>query len=209
MTIERPPKATWDRGWQPDPTLQAVMTALAPGSIITIVKRAPDGSEAARYRATVTRTDAPPPWIELVAEWTLPQVVVAGLVFAPGDTLREFFSPEHPYNAFAVISPRGELRGWYGNVTYPAFMEVENGQVNLVWHDLYLDVVILADGQMHLLDDDELAESPIPTANAAFAEAIEQARRDLIDLIPHLRPAPTPSPDPSGSKADAAITHGP
>lgn len=183
MTIERVPLAAWDGGWRPDPESVTVMAALEAGSVVTVVKRAPGGTEAARYRATVVETAAPSSWIELVAKWILPRVEVAGLVFAPGDTLREFFSAVHPFNAFAVLSPSGELRGWYGNVTYPAFMEVENGQSVLVWHDLYLDVAVLADGTIYLLDDDELAASSIPLADTAFAAAIEQARRDLIDVI--------------------------
>lgn len=188
MTTEWPPKASWEAGWRPDATSVAALPLLIPGSIVTVVKRAPDGSEAARYPATVAATEAPAPWIELIAEWTLPHVDVSGLIFEPGDTLREFFSAEHPFNAFAVIAPSGVLRGWYGNVTYPAFIETVKGKQALVWHDLYLDVVILADGTMHPLDDDELAESGLPANEPAFGEAIVQARRDLIAMIPILIP---------------------
>ncbi len=186
MTTEHSPKATWKRGWHADPASIQAFAALAPGSDVTIVKRAPDGVEATRYQVTVAATATPSSWIETVAEWTLPRVEVAGLVFETGDTLREFFSAEHPFNAFAVISHQGKFRGWYGNVTYPAFMDRVDGEPVLVWHDLYLDVVILADGSMHLLDDDELAGSPIPAADPGFAEAIAQARRDLIETIPTL-----------------------
>jgi len=164
------------------------MAALTPGSVVTVVKRAPDRTEAARYSATVAESDAPTPWIDLVAKWTLPRVDVAGLIFETGDTLREFFSAQHPFNAFAVFSPQVELRGWYGNVTYPAFMDLVDGEQVLVWHDLYLDVVILADGTTRLLDDDELAETLIPATDPAFAAAIVQARRDLIETIPALIP---------------------
>jgi len=164
------------------------MAALTPGSVVTVVKRAPDGTEAACYLAILAQIDAPTPWVELVAEWTLPRVDIAGLIFETGDILREFYSAEHPFNAFAVFSPQGTFRGWYGNVTYPAFMDVVEGEQVLVWHDLYLDAVILADGTMHLLDDDELAESPIPATDPAFAAAIVQARHHLIDTIPALIP---------------------
>ncbi len=164
------------------------MAALTPGSVVTVVKRAPDGRETTRYPATVTHTIAPAPWIEVVATWEHGRVEVSGLVFENGDTLREFFSAEHPFNAFAVFSREGELRGWYGNVTYPAFIDKDAGGDTLVWHDLYLDVVILPSGKMHVLDDDELAASPIPATDPAFETAIEQARRDLIDVIPTLIP---------------------
>ncbi len=188
MTTDRFPKATWRHDWRPDPASVAALSSLVPGTVVTVVKRAPNGTEAARYPARVAVTQAPGPWIELVANWTLPRVDVAGLIFEPGDTLREFFSAEHPFNAFAVYSPAGDLRGWYGNVTYPAFIETIDGESCLVWHDLYLDVVTLPNSAMRLLDDDELAESGLPVADPAFGAAIIQARRDLIATIPTLIP---------------------
>jgi hypothetical protein len=178
------PPDLWDGDWVPDTRSVGAFARILVGETVTVVKRDPDGTEATRYPAVRVATDAPSPWIELVAEWTVPNVEVAGLRFVPGDTVREFFSAEYPYNAFAVVSPDGELRGWYGNVTYPAFFDKVEGEQVLVWHDLYLDVVILADGTMHLMDDDELEESGIPAQDPAFAAAIVQARLDLIAAIP-------------------------
>jgi predicted RNA-binding protein associated with RNAse of E/G family len=54
----------------------------------------------------------------------------------------------------------------------------------LVWQDLYLDVVILPDGTIHHLDDEELDESGLPDSAPAFAAAIIRARADLIETIP-------------------------
>lgn len=181
------PSVGWEDGsWRADDTSAARLEAIAPGEWVTVVKRDPEGQESTRYPARKVRTSAPAPWIELVATWVVPDVAVAGLEFVPGDTVREFFSALHPYNAFAVISPEGDLRGWYGNVTYPAFLETVNGETVLVWHDLYLDVVTLPDGSLHLLDDDELASSGLPAQHATFAEAIHTAREDLIALISEL-----------------------
>lgn len=195
MTDEAP-RSSWDKRWQPDSASVAALAAWMPGAAITIVKRAPDGREATRYPATVVETSAPEPWIEVTATWTRSRVEVSGLVFETGDTIREFFSARHPFNAFAVISPGGELRGWYGNVTYPAFVMPDADPPTLVWHDLYLDVVILPGGAMHLLDDDELEESGLPASQPEFAGAIVEARRDLIAAIPMLVPT-------SGSKIHA------
>ncbi len=178
------PPGLWNGVWTPDPISIAGFEDISVGETVTVVKRAPDGSEAARYPAVRVTTPAPSPWIELVAEWTVPNVEVAGLKFIPGDTVRELFSARHPYNAFAVISPEGRTRGWYGNVTYPAFLDDVDGERVLVWHDLYLDMVILPDGSVHLLDDDELEESGILAQDQAFAAAIVQARLDLIEAIP-------------------------
>jgi len=151
-----------------------------------VAKREANGDEVARYPATVVETAAPAPWIEVEARWTFRRVVSAGLAFEPGDTLREFFSAEHPYNAFAVHGPDGTLRGWYGNVTYPAFIDHASGQAVLAWQDLYLDVVILPDGSTHLLDDDELEASSLPGSDPGLAAAIVRAREDLIATIPAL-----------------------
>lgn len=178
------PRGLWNGDWTPDARSLDEFASIPMGETVTVVKRAPDGSETTRYPAVRVATDAPSPWIELVAEWTVPNVEVAGLPFVPGDTIRELFSAQHPYNAFAVISPEGATRGWYGNVTYPAFFDDVDGERVLVWHDLYLDVVILPDGSVHLLDDDELEESGIPAADPEFAAAIIQARLDLIEAIP-------------------------
>lgn len=182
------PPTGWNGDWQPDPASVTAIQAIPCGTTIQVVKRAPEGHEATRYPAVRVETAAPAPWIELDAVWVVPDVVVAGLEFVPGDTIREFFSAEHPYNAFAVIAPDGELRGWYGNVTYPATIETIDGAVTLVWHDLYLDVVILPDGSLFRLDDDELAASGIPDADSAFAAAIKRAREDLVAIIPLLAP---------------------
>jgi hypothetical protein len=168
----------------------AALASLVPGQPVTVVKYDPSGTETTRYVATVTGTRAPAPWIEVEAAWTLRRVESAGLVFETGDTLREFFSAGHPFNAMAVFSPGGDLRGWYGNVTYPAFVVPGEDLVTLVWHDLFLDVVILPDGTAHLLDDDELAASGMAASHPDLAVAIEQARRDLMATIPSLIPEP-------------------
>jgi len=153
---------------------------------MTVVKHRPAGTEATRYPATVMHTHAPSPWIEVEAVWSAPLVDVAGLVFEPGDLLREYFSPSHPFNAFAVITPDGTRKGWYGNVTYPAFLLDDSLPPTLVWHDLYLDLVVLADGTIRLLDDDELDAAPAPFGEPAMHRAIHAARRDLLAFVRRL-----------------------
>lgn len=153
-----------------------------------VIKRAPDGSEAARYPAIVRTSNADAPWLEAEAIWTNRSVTVAGLTFDPGDILREFFSPLHPYNAFAVVTPSGTHKGWYGNVTYPAFLLDDASPPTLVWHDLYLDAVVLPDGTVHLLDDDELDAAPAPFTESAMHRAIHAAREDLVVFIRAVAP---------------------
>lgn len=186
MSEHRHPVVGWNGDWEPDVVSIAAFDRLPFGDTIQVIKRSPAGNEATRYPAMRVVTTAPAPWIEVLATWVVPDVVVAGLEFVPGDIIREFFSPEHPFNAFAVISPEGSLRGWYGNVTYPATIEQIDGVQTLVWHDLYLDVVTLPDGSQFLLDDDELDESGIPVSDPRFSVAIHDARLALIATIPTL-----------------------
>lgn len=180
------PMSGWNGSWTSHPGSVALIAVLVPGQPMTVVKHRPDGMEAARYPATVMHSHVPPPWIEVEAVWSAPLVDVAGLVFEPGDLLREFFSPLHPFNAFAVSTSGRSRKGWYGNVTYPAFLLDDASHPTLVWHDLYLDLVVLADGTVHLLDDDELDAAPAPFSEPAMHRAIHAARQDLLAFIQSL-----------------------
>jgi len=173
---------------------------LAAGTALTVVKRAPDGREVARYPAAVVETVAPPPWLEVVAGWRNRRVELDGLVFEPGDTLHELFSPAHRFNAFAVLAPDGRLRGWYGNVTHPPTLDLGADPPVLTWHDLYLDVVLLPDGALSLRDEDELAEAGLATRDPALHAAILEARDRLWERatrreVPFVQPAPKPALD--------------
>lgn len=211
FTLGEPPRSQWDGGWKPDPRSVSRLADLAVGTPVAVVKRAPDGSETTRYPTRVVPTDAPRPWIEVEAVWTQRTIDVAGLVFAPGDTLREFFSPVHPFNAFALHSPAGAFKGWYGNVTFPAFLVADGSasDLTLVWHDLYLDIVILSDGSEVLLDDDELAASGLPESDPDLARAIHAARRDLIAIIPSFLVSASQPPDATASRHEAVTTTAP
>lgn len=179
----------WNGDWYPDPATLARIGRITPGTRITIVKRRPDGSEATRYPGTVTKTQAPAPWFEIEAVWSETTVRVPGLTFEPGDVLREFYSPVHPFNAFAIATTDGAHKGWYGNVTCPAFI-LDDPEPTLVWHDLYLDVVIRADATVHPLDDDELDAAPAPFSDPPLHRAIHAARKDLIAFIQSLDSKP-------------------
>ncbi len=178
-----PPLSGWNGSWTPHPPSIARLAGLAPGHSVTVVKHRPDGTEAARYPATVVSSHVSSPWVEVEAVWSGSLVDVAGLAFEPGDLLKEYFSPLHPFNAFAVIAPEGPRKGWYGNVTYPAFLLDDGMNPTLVWHDLYLDLVVLADGTVHLLDDDELDAAPAPFSDQAMHYAIHAARQDLLAFV--------------------------
>lgn len=155
-------------------------SALQPGAPLTVVKLAPDGAEAARYAGDVIGGLDQDGWIVVHAKWTHRSIELDGLAFCPGDGLLEWFSPRHPFNAFAVLSPEGLLKGWYANVTYPARVDLAVNPPVLIWHDLYVDLVGLPDKSFTIRDDDELLASGLRTLDPALHGEILRARSEMI-----------------------------
>lgn len=162
---------------------EASWAALAVGDGLSVVKLAPDGSEVARYPGTVIRRYEPGSWVIVQAVWTFRELDVAGLTFAPGDVLAEWFSPRHDFNAFAVHTANGVFRGWYANVTHPARLDLGSLPPTLAWHDLYVDVIALPDGAPVICDEDELAASGVRHRDPRLYERIQRACADILDRL--------------------------
>lgn len=152
---------------------------LRPGAALTVIKLAPDGTEAARYPGEVLalRSDG---WTIVRATWTYRRIALDGLDFVPADTLLEWFSPIHSFNAFAIHAPDGQMRGWYANVTHPARLDTREDPPLLHWQDLYLDLIALPDGTCTVRDEDELQASGLRSRDPALYELIVRARDELI-----------------------------
>ena len=157
----------------------AAWSSLLLGTELTIVKLAPDGSEAARYQGEVVGR-CPDSWVLVHATWTYRTIDVGELSFCPGDNLLEWFSPRHSFNAFAVFTSADHLKGWYANVTHPARLDVTQDPPVLIWHDLFLDLVGLADGSFTVRDEDELLASGLSHAEPELYERILGAQSELI-----------------------------
>ncbi len=155
---------------------------LPPGQPLTVVKWAPDGAEVTRYPGLVVADVTPPGWLAVEARWVNRAVHLDGLDFLPGDTMIEYFSPVARYNAFAVHAPDGTLRGWYANVAHPATLDPATDPPTLVWHDLYLDLVVLPDRTIVVRDHDELAESGLERSDPGTHAHILAAEADLLRL---------------------------
>lgn len=153
---------------------------LPPGTPLQIVKWSPEGVEVARYPGDVIEAGAPVPWVAVRATWVSRTHDLDGLLFVAGDRLHEFFSPRHPYNVFSVWTPEGTLRGWYANVTYPARIDAETEPMTLIWHDLYLDVVALPDGQTVVRDEDELAAAGLADNDRDLYARIVASKEELL-----------------------------
>lgn len=160
----------------------APASPLPPGTTVAVTKLNPLGEAVTTYAATVVDVGAPAPWLALEARWTFRVVETHGLAFHPGDRLVEYFSPDHPYDAFAVFAPDGALRGWYANVTHPTMFDPRRDPPSVVWHDLYLDVVMLPGGEPVLLDEDELDASGLRARDPRLDGRIRAAADQLLGL---------------------------
>lgn len=169
----------------PDSSIRGGWSSLSPGDRVTVVKLAPDGSEAARYPGEVIARVDPESWIVVRATWTHRRIELDGLAFSPGDELREWFSPEQEFNAFAVHAPDGRRKGWYANVTDPAWLETTTAPPLLFWRDLYVDLVGLPDGAFSLRDEDELAASGLARENPGLHGRILRARDEIARRFEH------------------------
>jgi hypothetical protein len=158
---------------------------LAPGDELTVVKLAPDGSQVARYPGAVASHLRAGGWVEIQAAWTYRRIDIEGLIFEPGDVLHEWFSPLADFNAFALHAPNGAFKGWYSNVTFPARLQGETAPPTLIWHDLYVDVIVLADGTTTVCDEDELAASRLAQSDPHLQRRIVRARDEVLRRIGH------------------------
>jgi Protein of unknown function (DUF402) len=155
-------------------------SALRPGTKLSIVKLAPDGSEAARYAGEVAAGIDGDGWTVVSARWTHGTMELDGLELRTGDHLLEWFSPRHSVNAFAVMTANGRLKGWYANVTHPARLDLSTDPPTLIWHDLFVDLVGLPDKTFTMRDDDELEASGLHHLDPELHGIILEARGELI-----------------------------
>jgi hypothetical protein len=155
-------------------------SALRPNAMLTVVKLAPDGSEAARYPGKVAAGIEDDGWVVVEATWTHGTMELDGLEFRAGDRLLEWFSPRHPINAFAVLTSGGHLKGWYANVARPARLDLSTDPPGLIWHDLFVDLVGLPDKTFTMRDDDELQASGLHQLDPELHDGILMARCELI-----------------------------
>lgn len=151
--------------------------APAPGTQLTAIKLREDGSEAARWPVEVI--EGQPGWVVVKTAWQGGHLDLGYAVWENGDIFYEYYAVGEPYNAFAVLSPEGMFKGWYCNVSFPCLIEGDT----LSWQDLYLDVVFLPDGQVLVLDEDELADSGLETRQPETYRMILSARDRLTAMI--------------------------
>lgn len=95
-----------------------------------------------------------------------------------GDRFVETFYADRWYNVFAVHDvDTGALKGWYGNVTRPAYL----GDEDIYAEDLALDVVVSREGTIRLRDEDEYASLAISEAERQEVRLAVAELRDLAE----------------------------
>ena len=98
---------------------------------------------------------------------------IHGLTLRRGDHFLETYYADRGYNVFAVFDvATGRLKGWYCNVTRPA--RLEDGHIR--FEDLAIDLLVLPDGTIYVLDEDQFEALGLEEGERALA------RRSLTEL---------------------------
>lgn len=126
---------------------------------MTVVKLYPDGSEKLRYTGEVIARNQERIVVE--AHFHSPDGVYNGVHFKYGDLFYETYFRYRWYNIFEVIDKdTGKNKCWYCNIT--RLPVITRWQITYV--DLALDLQILPDGTQQILDEEELADLHLASA---------------------------------------------
>jgi hypothetical protein len=138
------------------------------------------GRTKIRYEAALLADDGTR--VAVRAPWAGDGVRDFGFVrFEPGDVFTEYYWRDRWYSVKEVRDARGDLKGWYCDITRPAVLSGDE----LIVEDLDLDLWRSADGtDVRRLDEDEFAESGLA---AHDPEAAAAAMAALDDLEQHAR----------------------
>lgn len=98
-----------------------------------------------------------------------------------------FFPEEERYSVTAMIGRDGRVVQWYFDMIKSQGL---TGEGIPYFEDLYLDVVLLPDGEMYVLDEDELDEA---LANGDITDAdVEHCRAAMASLTDTIRRGANP-----------------
>lgn len=100
------------------------------------------------------------------------------LGFYPGDHTIEFYPRDTWSNVYAVLSPAGEVRGYYCNLATPPHQDGDE----LIYTDLDLDLLVGPTGVHRLLDEEEYRARTARLGAAVRAE-VEAALAALIAAV--------------------------
>jgi len=97
-----------------------------------------------------------------------------------GTVSHEYFWTDRWYSIFRFVGPDGSFRNFYCNINMPPSI---SGEV-LDFVDLDIDIVVVPDGEVQVLDEDEYEQN---ARDLGYGEdvltAVEEARRELKRMI--------------------------
>lgn len=165
-----------DEGWRAmdGANGSAVLTAGSEVSVLLVKQPRPD----VRYPAVVVADDGTRAVVR--APWAGSEARDLGFVtFRRGDVFTEYYWRDRWYSVKEVRASDGTLKGWYCDVTRPAW--VRPGA--LVVEDLDLDLWLSADRATVLrLDEDEFLASGLADRDPVAADRARQALDELESL---------------------------
>ncbi len=114
-------------------------------------------------------------WICLRAVFDRHESNLGFVIFRRGDVFYEWFFTDLWYNIFQVHDGDTEtIKGWYCNITRPAFIEADRVYAD----DMELDVYVTPNGTIILLDEEEFAALDLTTdERMAALHAIQDIRQ--------------------------------
>jgi nicotinamide-nucleotide amidase len=145
---------------------------------VRIHKHTWQGERQISYDSTVTTRDRDQVVVKAYWQFPTPTRDLGYVTLINGDLFIETFYLDRWYNVFEIRSPEGVLKGWYANVTRPAY-ELDGA---LIWEDLFLDVWMSPHGEVLYLDEDEFVEAAphlTPLDRVSAQGAVRQATENL------------------------------
>ena len=111
---------------------------------------------------------------EFDRDWT-----VNGIQLPKGGMTAGHFWIDRPYNVYHWLDQEKRTLGFYFNVGHTDTVEVEL----LAWRDLIVDVIVLPDGGIEVLDEEELPPDLVPEHRGTIARALEQVMTNPKRLV--------------------------
>ena len=111
---------------------------------------------------------------EFDRDWT-----VNGIQLPRGGMTAGHFWIDRPYNVYHWLDQEKRTLGFYFNVGHTDTVEVEL----LAWRDLIVDVIVLPDGSIEVLDEEELPPDLLPEHRGTIARALEQVLTNPKRLV--------------------------
>lgn len=141
-----------------------------------------DGSIKIEYQGTLREVTEE--YISIDTGWSREPLDLGYVLFEPDDKWIETFFHEKWYNIFRIASGKGDLKGFYINITKPPVI----GPDTIDWEDLALDLWVRPDGSYLILDEDEFEELELDSdtrnrALSAFHNIKEMIENHTVPLM--------------------------